>query len=71
MKIKKIKPTPKSITHKKPIKISPSSSKSQTPNIIKQNPPRSQRVKILYGLIKKAKVKNASNCKIEISLNIS
>ncbi len=31
IKIKKIKPTPKSITHKKPIKISPSSNNIKKP----------------------------------------
>jgi hypothetical protein len=35
IKIKKIKPTPKSITHKKPIKISPSSSNRSNPIEIK------------------------------------
>lgn len=35
MNIKNTKPTPKSITHKKPIKISPSSNNSQKPKIIK------------------------------------
>jgi hypothetical protein len=33
--IKKMSPTPKSIIHKNPIKISPSSSKRSIPNVIK------------------------------------
>lgn len=45
--IKKIKPTPKSITHKKPTKISPSSSKSHQPNNIRYNPAKYQRVNTL------------------------
>lgn len=35
IKIKKTKPTPKSITHKKPIKISPSSNNNKKPKDIK------------------------------------
>jgi len=36
--MKKIRPTPKSITHRKPTNISPSSRKSQTPKKIKYSP---------------------------------
>lgn len=36
--IKKIKPTPRSITHKKPIKTSISFNKNKTPDIIKYTP---------------------------------
>jgi hypothetical protein len=35
IKIKKIRPTPKSITHKNPIKISQSSNKRNNPKVIK------------------------------------
>lgn len=47
MKIKKTKPTPKSITHKKPIKMSLSSSKSSNPKKIKYNPAKYHNVNIL------------------------
>ena len=45
--MKKISPTPRSITHKNPIKISPSSKKSHKPSKIKYSPERYQRDSML------------------------
>jgi hypothetical protein len=56
MKMKKTSPTPKSITHKNPIKMSPSSKSRNRPNNIKYKPPRYHSVMTLYVLTKKIKV---------------
>ena len=71
MKIKKTNPTPKSITHKKPTKISPSSKKSHNPRTTKYRPERYQRERILKVEIKKDKVTNARTCSKKRSLNKS
>jgi hypothetical protein len=68
MKIKKIKPTPKSIIHKKPINISPSSNKNKNPPANKKKPARYHKVKIFVRLKKKKMVINIKFCKKNISL---
>ncbi len=55
IKIKKTKPTPKSITHKKPTNISPSSVSSKKPKDIKYIPAIYHKVIILIVLIKNIK----------------
>ena len=49
MKIKKIRPTPKSTTQRKPTKISPSFISNKIPEEIRYNPARYQSVKILMA----------------------
>ena len=70
MKIKNTSPTPKSMTHKKPINISASSNNSHQPKRTKYIPAKYHKVRILYVLIKKVRVTNDKICKINISLNI-
>jgi hypothetical protein len=45
--MKNIKPTPRSITHKKPIKISPSSSNKSNPKKMRYKPAKYHRVRML------------------------
>ena len=49
---KKITPTPKSITHKKPIKIPPSPNNNNNPPLKRYKPPQYHDVKILGENIK-------------------
>jgi hypothetical protein len=51
MKIKKIKPTPKSITHKNPIYISESFKKPKKPKKTKYKPPIYSKVKRFIVII--------------------
>jgi len=67
--MKKTKPTPKSITHKNPIKISPSSNNNQIPKTIKYIPAKYQSVNMLYVLTKNKRVVKDNIWRINISLN--
>ena len=67
IKIKKIKPTPKSIIHRKPIKISPSSNKSKIPSEIKYIPARYHKVIIFITVEKKNNTIKVNNCNVKIS----
>ena len=57
------------MTHKKPIKISPSSISNQTPRRTKYKPPRYHNVKRLYVFKKNIKVINAKVCNKNDSFN--
>ena len=70
MKIKKMSPTPKSITQRKPTKISPSSNNNKEPKAIRYIPAKYHNVKILIVFIKKIRVIKMSNCKKKTSFNI-
>lgn len=69
MKIKKIKPTPKSITHKNPTKMSESSKSKNNPKKIRQRPPKYHRDITFITFIKNDKVKKIkiSNTKTSLS----
>ena len=71
MKIKKTKPTPKSITHKNPIKISPSSKNNQSPVNTKYNPAKYHSDIMLKVLMKKNKVIKVKVCNKNKSLSIA
>jgi hypothetical protein len=70
MKMKKTNPTPKSITHKKPMKIPPSSRKSQNPKITRYIPAKYHKDKTLKMFKKKNNVIRAKFCKIKTSCKI-
>lgn len=70
MNIKKTKPTPKSIIHKKPTKISTSESNNKLPKPNKYKPPKIHAEKILLVLLKNTNVKINKTCKRQISVNI-
>jgi hypothetical protein len=57
IKIKKIRPTPKSMTQRKPTNMSASSKSKKKPKKPKNSPPRYQRVRILREQTKKRRVK--------------
>lgn len=67
--MKKISPTPRSITHKNPIKISPSSSKDKNPNANKYIPAKYHKETIFMTFTKKHKVKRARTSNKKISFN--
>ena len=67
--MKKISPTPKSITQRNPTKISPSFKKSQDPKKIKYKPAKYQSDMMFRVVRKKNKVRSESSCKQTISLN--
>ena len=67
---KKTNPTPKSMTHKKPIKMSPSSQSCQRPKKIRYKPAKYHNVSKLYVEMKKIKVINIKVCKINTSFKI-
>ena len=69
MKMKKISPTPKSIIHKKPTIISPSSLYNKPPNINKYKPAKYHNVKIFVIIKKKPNVNNNKLCNNSISFN--
>ena len=70
MKIKKIKPTPRSITHKNPTKISASSRSSHHPIKTKYSPAKYQIVIMLNVVVKYIKVTRSKICNTISSLNI-
>ena len=70
MKIKNTRPTPKSITHKKPTKISLSSNIKKQPKKTRYKPARYHNVRILYVLTKKHKVTSDKFCKTKTSVSI-
>lgn len=71
MNIKKIRPTPRSITHKKPTKMSASSLSSKIPKLIKRSPAKYHKVRILIDVLKKNTITNNKICNKTISLNNS
>ena len=71
MNIKKIKPTPRSMTQRKPTSISPSSRSKNQPRSTKYIPARYHKTWILKVLTKKIATNNMVTCKIILSFNIS
>ena len=69
MKIKKISPTPKSITHKKPTKISLSSNNKKKPKDSKYKPAKYHTVKIFIELIKKKRITKVNICSKKKTFN--
>ena len=65
-----MRPTPKSITHKNPINISPSSNNIKNPRLNKYIPAKYQRVIIFIVFIKKIKEIIVKICKNRTSLSI-
>ena len=68
--MKNTNPTPRSITQRNPIKMSPSSNNILIPKAVKYKPPKYHKVSKLKVVKKKNKTARVRVCKINTSFNI-